>query len=89
VKRLAPATAADAPALAKDADDWRRRIARRCRRALIDVTPEQVAAHANYLTTLNAWNSRMNLTALADRDEAVDRLILEPVAAARHVADAR
>jgi 16S rRNA (guanine527-N7)-methyltransferase len=89
VKRHAPATAADAPALAKDAEDWRKRIARRCRRALLEVTPEQVAAHAMYLTILNAWNSRMNLTALADRDEAVDRLILEPVAAARYVADAR
>jgi 16S rRNA (guanine527-N7)-methyltransferase len=81
--------AADGPALAKDAEDWRKRVARRSRRALIEVSADQIAAHATYLSTLNAWNARMNLTALEDRDDAVDRLILEPVAAARHVADAK
>lgn len=89
MRRRERATAADAPALAKDAEDWRKRIARRGRRALLDLSADQVEAHATFLSTLNAWNARMNLTALADRDEAVDRLILEPVAAARHVADAR
>ena len=42
-----------------------------------------------YLSLLNAWNARMNLTALHDRDEAVDRLVLEPVSAARFLGDVR
>lgn len=75
--------AADAAGLARDADDWRKRVARRARRANLDVQHEQLAAHADFLALLSAWNARMNLTALDDRDEAVDRLILEPVAAAR------
>jgi 16S rRNA (guanine527-N7)-methyltransferase len=75
--------AADAAGLARDAEDWRKRIVRRARRANLDPSAEQVAAHAEYLSLLSAWNARMNLTALDDRDEAVDRLILEPAAAAR------
>lgn len=75
--------AGDPANLTKDADDWRKRIGRRARRANLDVQPEQLAAHAEFLALLSAWNARMNLTALHDRDEAVDRLILEPVAAAR------
>ena len=75
--------AADAAGLARDADDWRKRIARRARRANLDIQPEQLASHADFVALLSAWNERMNLTALEDRDEAVDRLILEPVSAAR------
>ena len=80
--------AADATGLAKDADDWRKRISRRAKRANLELLPEQVGAHAEYLALLSAWNARMNLTALDDRDEAVDRLILEPVAAARVLQEA-
>ena len=75
--------AADAAGLARDAEDWRKRISRRAKRANLDPSSEQVAAHAEYLSLLSVWNARMNLTALDDRDEAVDRLILEPMAAAR------
>ncbi len=78
----------DAAGLAKDADDWRRRIARRARRANLELLPAQTAAHAEFLTLLSAWNERINLTSLHDRDDAVDRLILEPVAAARTLSDA-
>ncbi len=78
----------DAVGLAKDADDWRRRITRRARRANLELLPDQTAAHAEFLTLLSAWNARMNLTSLHDRDDAVDRLILEPVAAARALSDA-
>ncbi len=74
---------ADTAGVARDADDWRKRIARRARRANLEVSPEQLGAHAQYLALLSAWNERMNLTSLDDRDEAVDRLVLEPVAAAR------
>lgn len=75
--------AADATGVARDAEDWRKRIARRARRGNLDLLPDQLAAHADFLALLSAWNARMNLTALEDRDEAVDRLILEPVAASR------
>jgi 16S rRNA (guanine527-N7)-methyltransferase len=69
--------------MAKDAEDCRKRVARRAKRANLDPSADQVASHAEYLTLLSAWNARMNLTSLDDRDEAVDRLILEPMAAAR------
>jgi 16S rRNA (guanine527-N7)-methyltransferase len=88
VKRTAPG-AGDAAAIARDCDEWRRRIARRARRANLDIVPEALDRHALYLALLNGWNARMNLTALHDRDEAVDRLILEPVAAARFLVDGR
>ena len=35
-----------------------------------------------YYDLLNRWNAKINLTALSDPDEAIDRLLLEPVAAA-------
>jgi 16S rRNA (guanine527-N7)-methyltransferase len=79
--------ASDAAALAKDADDWRRRIARRARRTNLELQAAQLEVHADFLALLSAWNERMNLTALTERDEAVDRLILEPVAAARLLAE--
>lgn len=81
--------AGDAASLAKDCEEWRRRVARRARRANLDIQPEPLSNHALYLALLNAWNARMNLTALHDRDEAVDRLILEPVSAARFLTEAR
>jgi 16S rRNA (guanine527-N7)-methyltransferase len=81
--------ATDAAGLARDAEDWRKRIARRARRANLDPSVDQIAAHAEFLTLLSAWNSRMNLTALDDRDDAVDRLILEPIAAAKLLQGAR
>jgi 16S rRNA (guanine527-N7)-methyltransferase len=36
-----------------------------------------------YFQVLNHWNRKINLTSLSNQDEAVDRLLLEPVAAAR------
>lgn len=36
-----------------------------------------------YLDVLTAWNRRINLTALDDPDVAVDRLVIEPLVAAR------
>jgi 16S rRNA (guanine527-N7)-methyltransferase len=35
-----------------------------------------------YFQVLNHWNRKINLTSLSNQDEAVDRLLLEPVAAA-------
>jgi 16S rRNA (guanine527-N7)-methyltransferase len=38
-----------------------------------------------YYELLERWNRKINLTALDDPDEAIDRLLLEPVLAARHL----
>jgi 16S rRNA (guanine527-N7)-methyltransferase len=80
---------ADASAIARDAEDWCKRLVRRARKANLAVTPAQAEQHASFLSHLSAWNARMNLTALHDRDEAVDRLLLEPISAARFLQDAR
>jgi 16S rRNA (guanine527-N7)-methyltransferase len=40
---------------------------------------------AIYYELLTRWNEKINLTSLADPDVAVDRLLLEPVAAAAHL----
>ena len=39
----------------------------------------------SYYELLDRWNRKINLTALDDPDEAVDRLLLEPILAARHL----
>jgi 16S rRNA (guanine527-N7)-methyltransferase len=38
-----------------------------------------------YYDVLFRWNAKINLTSLADPDEAIDRLLLEPAAAAQHL----
>jgi len=38
-----------------------------------------------YFELLQRWNQKINLTSLVDPDEAVTRLLLEPLAAARHL----
>ena len=40
---------------------------------------------SEYYELLSRWNRKINLTALSDPDEAIDRLLLEPLAAARHL----
>lgn len=40
---------------------------------------------AIYYELLERWNRKINLTALDDPDAAIDRLLLEPVVAARHL----
>lgn len=51
-------------------------------------TPDQIAKLARYLGVLERWNSRMNLTALHPTEQAVDRLIVEPVVAASVISNA-
>jgi 16S rRNA (guanine527-N7)-methyltransferase len=38
-----------------------------------------------YYELLARWNRKINLTSLDDPDEAIDRLLLEPILAARHL----
>ncbi len=40
---------------------------------------------SGYYELLDRWNRKINLTALDNPDEAIDRLVLEPIVAARHV----
>ena len=40
---------------------------------------------STYYELLSRWNHKINLTSLEDPDEAIDRLLLEPVVAARHL----
>jgi 16S rRNA (guanine527-N7)-methyltransferase len=44
-----------------------------------------VDALAGYYELLARWNRKINLTSLTQPDEAIDRLLLEPLQAARHV----
>jgi 16S rRNA (guanine527-N7)-methyltransferase len=63
-------------------------IHERLRRAGASATPEEVAKLAGYLERLAVWNRRINLTAFKlddPSDEAIDRLIIEPVLASSSV----
>lgn len=42
-----------------------------------------------YYELLERWNKKINLTALTDPDDAIDRLLLEPVVAARYIPSPR
>ncbi len=70
---------------AENNQDRRRRLARRARRVNLSIPAELADALLAYLELLALWNSKINLTALDDPDAAIDRLILEPLLAARHV----
>lgn len=50
------------------------------------VIPEPLASRLTvYFQVLTHWNRKINLTSLSDPDEAVDRLLLEPIAASAHL----
>jgi 16S rRNA (guanine527-N7)-methyltransferase len=66
--------------------DYRRRLLRRARRCNLTISSATADRLVGYLDLLSLWNQRMNLTALDDPDGVVDRLILEPLLAARGVA---
>ncbi len=64
------------------------RVNRRITRAGGVASQEQVSSLAAYVELLARWNKKMNLTALSVdplSDDAVDRLIVEPVMAARRL----
>ena len=67
------------------ARDFQTRLVRRAARAGLFPPDDLVAALAEYYELLSRWNRKINLTALSDPDEAIDRLLLEPLAAARHL----
>ena len=61
------------------------RIRRRARRAGVELPDTLVDQLHDYLELLSRWNERMNLTALDDKDAGLDRLLIEPLVAARHL----
>lgn len=62
--------------------DTGRRLAERSERAGIALPSPLAAKLVAYYDLLERWNRKINLTSLAQSDEAIDRLLLEPIAAA-------
>lgn len=65
--------------------ETRRRVERRLRRAGLEPSSLVLDQLVDYLVLLDQWNRRMNLTALERADDAVDRLLVEPLLAAREI----
>ena len=64
------------------------RLRRRAEHARLAVDPETARRLAAYVTLLLRWNERMNLTALDERERGIDRLVIEPLLAARRIPSA-
>jgi 16S rRNA (guanine527-N7)-methyltransferase len=62
---------------------FRTRLTRRAAKAGLYLPDDLCAALVSYYELLSRWNRKINLTALTDPDDAIDRLLLEPLAAAR------
>ncbi|MEK6629317.1 MAG: 16S rRNA (guanine(527)-N(7))-methyltransferase RsmG [Acidobacteriota bacterium] len=64
------------------------RLSKRSRKAGVSIDPALAEALAAYYHLLEFWNQKINLTSfsLSDApDEAIDRLLIEPLVAARHL----
>lgn len=72
-------------AFSETSQDQKRRLIRRARRVNLSIPADLSDALLAYLELLALWNQKINLTALDDPDSAIDRLILEPLLAARHL----
>lgn len=65
------------------------RVRRRATKAGVSLSSALLEQLEAYFRLLETWNAKINLTALdlhRDPDKAVDRLLIEPLAAARHLA---
>lgn len=67
------------------ARDFPTRLSRRAARSGLFLNPELVEKLETFYSLLWRWNAKINLTSLTDSDEAIDRLILEPLLASRYV----
>lgn len=68
--------------------DFRERLRRRAKRAGVAVELDVAEAFEAYFRLLALWNEKINLTALPLKDspdEAIDRLLIEPLVAATHL----
>ena len=70
------------------ARDFRTRLARRASKSGVFLDEALASSLVEYYELLARWNRKINLTSLDDPDEAIDRLLLEPVIAARHLSPA-
>ena len=61
------------------------RVQRRAERAGLPLAPGLAARLAGYVALLLRWNGRMNLTALGGDEPGLDRLVVEPLLAARRI----
>ncbi len=61
------------------------RFDERARLARLEVPAPLKASLLAYYDLLIRWNRKINLTSLSDPDRAIDRLLLEPVAAGPHL----
>lgn len=61
------------------------RLVRRAAKANVFLTDDLATRLVAYYDLLARWNRKINLTSLDDADRAVDRLLLEPIVAARHL----
>jgi 16S rRNA (guanine527-N7)-methyltransferase len=70
-----------------NAREFRERLQRRARKAGVSVSPVLVEKLEVYYRLLAIWNQKINLTALnlsEQTDDSFDRLLVEPLVAARH-----
>lgn len=72
------------------AREFRERLVRRARRAGIELPGEVAAQLERYYALLARWNEKINLTSFrlepGVQDEAIDRLLIEPLVASAHIA---
>ena len=63
------------------------RLCARAEGAGLVLNRETAGRLADYLELLLRWNRRINLTALDNTDDGLDRLVIEPLLAARYIPD--
>jgi 16S rRNA (guanine527-N7)-methyltransferase len=64
--------------------DFRTRLLRRAAKCGLFLPDDLADQLIVYYELLSRWNRKINLTSLDNPDEAIDRLLLEPVLAVRH-----
>lgn len=65
--------------------DTRTRLVRRAGKNNIFISDELADRLAAYYELLAKWNRKINLTSLDNLDEAIDRLLLEPIVASKYI----
>jgi 16S rRNA (guanine527-N7)-methyltransferase len=68
--------------------EFSERLAKRARKANVTLASQAVESLAAYYRLLEFWNEKVNLTAFSLKDapdEAIDRLLIEPLVVARHL----
>lgn len=70
--------------------EFSERVTRRARKASVRLADGLIPRLEAYYRLLEAWNEKINLTALdlaGGSDATIDRLLIEPLAAARHISE--